>query len=60
MFKKGQLVKILETGELAVIFAFHRENSIYFAKSLTRSYLTVLYAQDMELIGNNFKFKEAK
>lgn len=35
MFKKGQLVKILETGELAVIFTFHRENNIYFAESLT-------------------------
>lgn len=60
MFKKGQLVRITETGELAVIFAFHRENNIYFAKSLTGSYLTVLYAQDMEFIGNNFKFKGAK
>lgn len=60
MFKKGQLVKILETGELAVIFTFHRENNIYFAESLTGSYLTVLYAQDMKLIGNNFKFKGAK
>ena len=60
MFKKCQLVKIVETGEFAVIFAFHRENNIYFAKSLTGSYLTVLYAQDMELIGNNFKFKGAK
>lgn len=56
MFKKGQLVKILETGELAVIFTFHRENNIYFAESLTGSYLTVLYAQD----GNNFKFKGVK
>jgi hypothetical protein len=60
MFKKGQLVRVTETGELAVIFAFHRENNIYFAKSLTGSYLTVLYAQDMKLIGNNFKFKGAK
>lgn len=60
MFKKGQLVRILETGELAVIFTFHRENNIYFAESLTGSYLTVLYAQDMKLIGNNFKFKGAK
>lgn len=60
MFKNGQLVKILETGELAVIFTFHRENNIYFAEYLTGSYLTVLYAQDMKLIGNNFKFKEAK
>ena len=60
MFKKGQLVKILETGELAVIFTFHRENNIYIAESLTGSYLTVLYAQDMKLIGNNFKFKGAK
>lgn len=60
MFKKGQLVRITETGEFAVIFAFHKENSIYFAESLTGSYLTVLYAQDMELIGNNFKFKGAK
>lgn len=60
MFKKGQLVKIVETRELAVIFAFHKENNIYFAESLTGSYLTVLYAQDMELIGNNFKFKGAK
>lgn len=60
MFKKGQLVRIVETGELAVIFTFHKENNIYFAKSLTASYLTVLYAQDMELIGNNFKFKGAK
>lgn len=57
MFKKGQLVKIVETGEFALIFAFHKENNIYFAKSLTASYLTVLYAQDIELIGNNFKFK---
>lgn len=60
MFKKGQLVRITETGELAVIFEFHKENNIYFAKSLTGSYLTVLYAQDMEPIGNNFKFKGAK
>lgn len=60
MFKKGQLVKIVESGELAVIFAFHKENNIYFAESLMGSYLTVLYAQDMELIGNNFKFKGAK
>lgn len=60
MFKKGQLVKIVETGEFAVIFTFHRENNIYFAESLTGSYITVLYAQDMELIGNNFKFKGAK
>ena len=61
MFKKGQLVKILGTGELAVIsFMRHREYEVYFAKSLTESYLTVLYAQDMELIGNNFKFKGAK
>ena len=60
MFKKGQLVRITETGELAVIFAFHKENNIYFAESLTASYLTVLYAQEMQLIGNNFKFKGAK
>lgn len=60
MFKKGQLVKIVETGEFVVISTFHRENNIYFAESLTGSYLTVLYAQDMELIGNNFKFKGAK
>lgn len=63
MFKKGRLVRITETGELAelaVLFAFHKENNIYFAKSLTGSYLTVLYVQDMELIGNNFKFKGAK
>lgn len=60
MFKKGQLVRITETGRLAVIFAFHRENNIYYAESLTGSYLTVLNAQDMELIGNNFKFKGAK
>lgn len=60
MFKKGQLVRITETGKLAVIFAFHKKNNIYFAESLTASYLTVLYAQDMELIGNNFKFKGAK
>lgn len=61
MFKKGQLVRILETGELAVIsFAHHKEYEVYFAKSLTGSYLTVLYAQDMELIGNNFKFKGVK
>lgn len=60
MFKKGQLVKIVDTGEFAVIFTFHRENNIYFAESLTGSYLAVLYAQDMELIGNNFKFKGAK
>lgn len=60
MFKKGQLVEIVETREFAVIFAFHKENNIYFAESLTGSYLTVLYAQDMELIGNNFKFKGVK
>lgn len=60
MFKKGQLVRITETGELAVIFAFHKENNIYFAKYLTRPYLTVLYEQDMKLIGNNFKFKGVK
>lgn len=61
MFKKGQLVRITETGKLAVISFVHRkECSVYFAKSLTGSYLTVLYAQDMELIGNNFKFKGAK
>lgn len=61
MFKKGQLVRITKTGELAVIsFAHHKECSVYFAKSLTASYLTVLYAEDMELIGNNFKFKGAK
>lgn len=60
MFKKGQLVRITETGELAVIFAFHRENNIYYAESLTGSYLTVLNAQDMELIGNNFKLKEVE
>nr|DAL40136.1 MAG TPA_asm: YdfZ protein [Caudoviricetes sp.] len=60
MFKKGQLVRITGTGELAVIFAFHKENNIYFAESLTGSYLTVLYAQDMCLIGNNFKFKGVK
>lgn len=61
MFKKGQLVRITETGELAVIsFVHHKECSVYFAKSLAGSYLTVLYAQDMELIGNNFKFKGAK
>lgn len=60
MFKKGQLVRITATGEFAVIFAFHRENNIYFAESLTGSHLTVLYAQDMKLIGNNFKFKGAK
>lgn len=61
MFKKGQLVRILETGELAVIsFTYHKECSVYFAKSLAASYLTVLYAQDMKLIGNNFKFKGAK
>lgn len=61
MFKKGQLVRITETGELAVIsFAHHKECSVYFAKSLTGSYLTVLYAQDIELIGNNFKFKGVK
>lgn len=36
MFKKGQLVKIVETGEFAVIsFAHHKECSVYFAKSLT-------------------------
>lgn len=60
MFKKGQLVRITETGELAVIFTSHKENRYYFAASLTGSHLTVLYAQDMELIGNNFKFKGAK
>ena len=61
MFKRGQLVRILETGELGVIsFVHHKECSVYFAKSLTGSYLTVLYAQDMELIGNNFKFKGEK
>lgn len=60
MFKKGQLVRIKETGRLVVVFAFHKESNIYFAKSLTAPYLTVLYAQDMELIGNNFKFKGAK
>lgn len=60
MFKKGQLVRITETGEFAVIFASHKENRYYFAASLTESYLTVLYAQDMELIGNNFKFKGVK
>lgn len=60
MFKKGQLVGITETRELAVIFAFHKENNIYFAESLTGSYLTVLYAEVMQLIGNNFKFKGAK
>lgn len=60
MFKKGQLVRILKTGEFAVIFAFRKENNIYFAESLTGSYPTVLYVQDMELIGNNFKFKGAK
>lgn len=60
MFKKGQLVKIKETKELSVIFASHKENRYYFATSLTGSYITVLYAQDMELIGNNFKFKGAK
>ena len=58
MFKKGQLVKILHTGELAVISFMHRrEYEVYFAKSLTESYLTVLHAQDIKLIGNNFKFK---
>lgn len=57
MFKKGQLVRITERGRLAVIsFAHHKECSVYFAESLTASYLTVLYAQD----GNNFKFKWAK
>lgn len=61
MFKKGQLIRVTETGELAVIsFVRHKECSVYFAKYLTASYLTVLYAQDMELIGNNFKFKGAK
>ena len=62
MFKKGQLVKIVETGKFVVIVAFHSESNIYFAKYLTGPYLTVLYAyaQDMELIGNNFKFKGAK
>lgn len=61
MLKRGQLVRVIETGELAVIsFVHHKECNVYFAKSLTASYLTVLYAQDMELIGNNFKFKGAK
>lgn len=61
MFKKGQLVRITETGELAVISFVHLEEcSVYFAKSLTASYLTVLYAEDMELISNNFKFKGVK
>lgn len=60
MFKKGQLVRITKTGGFAVVFSFHKENNIYFAKHLTRPYLTVLYEQDMRLIGNNFKFKEAK
>ena len=61
MFKKGQLIRITETGELAVIsFVHHKECRVYFAKSLTASYLTVLYAEDMKLIGNNFKFKGVK
>lgn len=61
MFKKGQLVKNKQTGDLfAVIesnlmwFGFVEVNSIAgYGKGLLRKC-------DLELIGNNFKFKGAK
>ena len=71
MFKKGQLVRSKKSGCLYSVFSTNNRGSAAICKlrnvftgghaeSLTASYLTVLYAQDMKLIGNNFKFKGAK
>lgn len=61
MFKKGQLVRNKQTGDLFEViesnlmwFGFAEVNSVAgYGKGLLRKY-------DLELIGNNFKFKGAK
>lgn len=58
MFKKGQLVKIKGTRDFYFIEWYLEMYDVVKVKS--GIHYGFLYAKDIELIGNNFKFKGAK
>lgn len=60
MFKKGQLVKVKWTRGFWRVEGYTQIDGLVKVKNVFRGHYCLSYTKDIELIGNNFKFKGAK
>ena len=60
MFKKGQLVKVKGTTAFWRVEGYTQIDELVKVKNVFRGHCSLSYTKDIELIGNNFKFKGAK
>ena len=60
MFKKGQLVKVKGTRGFWRVEGYTQIDGLVKVKNVFRGHYSLSYTKDIELIGNNFKFKGVK
>lgn len=60
MFKKRQLARVIGTGAVVVVIGKMDYLGFIPVTTITGTKVGYCYGEDMELIGNNFKFKGAK
>ncbi|QEG06847.1 hypothetical protein Schulenberg_059 [Escherichia phage Schulenburg] len=60
MFKKGQLVKVKGTRAFCCVEWCIEIDGLVKVKNVFIGHYSILHTKDIELIGNNFKFKGAK
>lgn len=60
MFKKGQLVRVGDTGAVVIVIGKMDHLGYFPVRTITSTKTAYSYGADMKLIGNNFKFKGAK
>lgn len=60
MFKKGQLARVTGTGAVVLVIGKMDYLGYVPVTTITGAKVGYCFGADMELIGNNFKFKGAK
>lgn len=60
MFKRGQLVKVKGARGFWRVEGHTQIDGLVKVKNVFRGHYSLSYTKDIELIGNNFKFKGAK
>lgn len=60
MFKKGQLAKTKRAGQYVLVLQDENEDNLVDVWGLVRKKPGFALRDNLELIGNNFKFKGAK
>ena len=60
MLKKGQLVKVKGSRGFWRVEGYTQIDGLVKVRNVFRGHCSLSYIKDIELIGNNFKFKGAK